>query len=278
MDRIVVATNLSSNSQTMLSYARVLARRFSAAVDVLHVIDLTLPARAVDGISAPAMDSILRQNRELLCEAAQSMPGIKAECVEVNGWDRPQAILDYAKRVDAGLLVMGTVAKQGLTRLVFGSTAEKVFRQARCPVLTVGPKVLPLHEEATLQSIIYVADFSPESARAAGIALAFAEDQGARLYVCHVVREKGHALTKTDEEWSKELSKMIPESAYEWCSPSCVVEHGDAAQTILKLADKVAADLIVLGSRKERPGVMYIQAGLTPTLLAKAKCPVLTIS
>ena len=39
------------------------------------------------------------------------------------------------------LIVMGTHGKTGLTKLILGSFAEDVFRQASCPVLTVGPSV-----------------------------------------------------------------------------------------------------------------------------------------
>ncbi|MDE1177140.1 MAG: universal stress protein [Edaphobacter sp.] len=278
IDRIVMATNLASNSLPMLSYTRALAVHFSARVDVLHVADLSLLARAAEGLSAPALDSILIQNRDLLCEAARRMQGIHAECVEIRGWDRSQAILDYADQVKAGLIVMGTSGRQGLTKIVFGSTAEAVFRHARCPVLTVGPKVKPLLEGELMNSILCAADFSAESVRAVGAALAFAEKQHARLYVCHVVKAKEEKLSRPDEEWRTELQRMIPASAYAWCSPSCVVEHGEAANVLLELAEKIHAQLIVLGSRKERFGQMLMQTGLTPALLAKATCAVLTIS
>jgi nucleotide-binding universal stress UspA family protein len=70
---------------------------------------------------------------------------------------------------------------------------------------------------------------------------------------------------------------MIPESAYDWCDPECVVEQGYAGEALLKLAERVQADLIVLGTRKASFFLTYIERGLTPELLAHAACPVMTI-
>ncbi|MHC4411232.1 MAG: universal stress protein, partial [Planctomycetota bacterium] len=51
---------------------------------------------------------------------------------------KPDAlILDAAKRYKAQLIVMGTHGRGGLEDLFLGSTAGKIVRKARCPVLTV---------------------------------------------------------------------------------------------------------------------------------------------
>ena len=48
-----------------------------------------------------------------------------------------EEILKKAQEVDASLIVMGTQGRTGLDHLLFGSTAESVFRRATCPVMTV---------------------------------------------------------------------------------------------------------------------------------------------
>jgi nucleotide-binding universal stress UspA family protein len=47
------------------------------------------------------------------------------------------AIVRAARRERAGLIVLGTHGRTGLTRILIGSVAERVVRTARCPVLTV---------------------------------------------------------------------------------------------------------------------------------------------
>lgn len=58
-------------------------------------------------------------------------------------------IVETAARVDASLLVMGTLARTGIAGLLVGNTAEKVLDQAPCSLLTVKPEdfVVPPVEE-----------------------------------------------------------------------------------------------------------------------------------
>ena len=111
-------------------------------------------------------------------------------------------------------------------------------------------------------------------------ALSFAQDSGAHLYYCYVAQDTGHArgdAQSQDADFKAALKKMIPESSYEWCTPEIVVEHGDAAESILELAERVHADLIVLGARNASFWLTHIEHGLTPDLLAEATCPVMTV-
>jgi len=80
-----------------------------------------------------------------------------------------------------------------------------------------------------------------------------------------------------DSNFKAGLQKMIPESTYEWCTPETVVEHGNASKAILELAERVGADLIVLGARQASFWLTHVEHGLTPDLLAEATCPVMTV-
>ena len=129
-------------------------------------------------------------------------------------------------------------------------------------------------------TIVYATDFSAEAAKAAVYALSFAQDGGAHLYFCHVLGLQAATSWRKealDAAFQTDLKRMIPESSYDWCNPECVIEHGDAAQAILELAERVQADLIVLGARKASFWLTHVERGLTPDLLAQATCPVMTV-
>lgn len=53
--------------------------------------------------------------------------------------DFSEEILNFAKEEQADMIVMGTHGRKGMDRLLFGSVAEKVLRQAPCPVVAVRP-------------------------------------------------------------------------------------------------------------------------------------------
>ena len=57
-----------------------------------------------------------------------------------------EKIIEAAKDKDADMIVMATHRRTGLSHALMGSVAEKVVRQAPCPVLTIRPKAEPLVE------------------------------------------------------------------------------------------------------------------------------------
>ena len=54
-----------------------------------------------------------------------------------------ETLLEIVRQKSIDLVVLGTHGRRGLNQLMLGSVAEKVFRLALCPVLTVGPKLRP---------------------------------------------------------------------------------------------------------------------------------------
>ena len=63
--------------------------------------------------------------------------GVKAETaqIESRGQLVSEAILADARRSRADVIVMGTHGRRGLNRLLLGSDAERVLREANVPVL-----------------------------------------------------------------------------------------------------------------------------------------------
>jgi nucleotide-binding universal stress UspA family protein len=260
-----------------------LARRFASTVEVTHIFDpsvvtaydeatLGFPARIKHEISQESLEEV---HSEFASE------GIKVSAIEQEGHFPAADLLKIAKRDGVDLIIAGTTSRAGLGRLILGSTAEGLIRNAHCPVLTIGPNVdLPTEIPPYFQTVIYATDLSPEAAKAAVYALSFAQDGGARLVVCYARNEtptKHHAKQIVDETFKKALEKLVPETAYDWCNPEFVVEHGEAAKAILSLAERIHADLIILGAHKSSFWLTHFERGIAPDLLAQARCPVMTI-
>ena len=62
------------------------------------------------------------------------LPGVS---IEVLFGDPGMEVAEYAKRENAGLIVMPSHGRTGLSRLLIGSVAERVVRLAHCPVLVL---------------------------------------------------------------------------------------------------------------------------------------------
>jgi nucleotide-binding universal stress UspA family protein len=283
LKKILLATDFSSASDKAASYARALARRFSSTVEIAHVFDpsiVTSYEEAIMGFPVNERRRIANESLERLRDDF-SASGINARTTSPEGHRPSPGLLKVAKEHEVDLIVAGTQSKSGVARLILGSTAEQLIRNAECPVLTVGPNAkLPGDAPLAFQTIVYATDFSAEAAKAAIYALSFAQESGAQLYFCYVLGLQTDTTAKREfleGAFQSALKRMIPESSYDWCSPECVVEHGNAAKAILELATRVHADLVVLGARKASFWLTYIERGLTPDLLAQATCPVMTV-
>ena len=283
VENILVATDFSAASGKAARYAAGIARHFGSRMEIVHIFDPSVVTSYEEAIIAmPAVDRKQISDENLSCFVNNlHLEGIETSILATEGHRPADALLEIAGEHQADLIVAGTEAKSGLARLILGSTAEKVLRGATCPVLTVGPMARdPKPGPLAFKTIIYATDFSPEAARAAMIALSFAQDSAAHLYCCCVLSLDDEGLRTRDdlqEGFGRRLREIVPESSYDWCTPESVIEYGDAAEQILRLAEKIDADLIVLGARRSSFWLTRVEGGLTASLLARAKCPVLTI-
>jgi universal stress protein A len=133
--RILVPTDFSRPSERALDYAHDLAQRFGASLHLLHVVNRPLLG---EGLAAEAYRSekfesdMVRGTESRLRKLAPD-----AAATDVVFGYTAKAIVDWASRVDADLIVMGSHGRTGMAHLMLGSVAEAVVRTAQCPVLTV---------------------------------------------------------------------------------------------------------------------------------------------
>jgi nucleotide-binding universal stress UspA family protein len=139
---ILVPTDFSAGSEAALAWARDLALRYEARLSLLHVV--TDP-RAV-GVWTPEVyvPPIAETQERLLREARERLElALPAEdrnrfglTVDARLGDVAENILNAAREQHVDLIVMGTHGRHGLAHLLLGSVAERVLRDATCPVLT----------------------------------------------------------------------------------------------------------------------------------------------
>jgi nucleotide-binding universal stress UspA family protein len=135
---ILYPTDFSAQSEHAFELACALARDYSARLVLLHVYPP--PIYPVFEGGAFPVDCETPPRGAVTAKEANQPPNLNVERVLVEG-DPAHEIVEAAKKYDAGLIVMGTHGRGGLTRLLMGSVAEVVNRKATCPVLTVRNKL-----------------------------------------------------------------------------------------------------------------------------------------
>jgi nucleotide-binding universal stress UspA family protein len=131
---ILHPTDFSEHSENAYQLACSLARDYDARLILLHVVPPPVAHGEVMARQQP--DGYYEQLEKELIRLQQLNPRVRIERRLEDG-DPEATILEVAEEVHCDLIVMGTHGRTGLGRLLMGSVAEAVLRQAPCPVLTV---------------------------------------------------------------------------------------------------------------------------------------------
>jgi type II secretory ATPase GspE/PulE/Tfp pilus assembly ATPase PilB-like protein/nucleotide-binding universal stress UspA family protein len=134
---ILFPTDYSATSNAALRYAVSLARQSQAALLVVYVEPPSIPPR---GTVEPPDDAGAIDEAALLAllasvTRAEQTP-VTYEIRRLRG-DPAQEIIRLAERERVALIVMATTGRTGLRRMLMGSVAEAVSREAPCPVLAL---------------------------------------------------------------------------------------------------------------------------------------------
>lgn len=281
---IAFATDLSPASYAALPFAAEFARHFGAKVFGFHVKSpsvYVIPEMPV----MPVPDEETRgAGQELGERLKDQLTGVPYEVVIGHG-DTWAALANLIEERKIDLIVIGTHGRTGLGKALLGSVAERIFRQAPCPVLTVGPHVSKDPERAIqTREILYATDFSAAARAAAPYAFSLAQESQAHLTLLHVVEkpQAGDLVNPAQVIHSalQLLRDMVPAEAGLWCEPHSEVEIGSPAEVILEMAGRRGADLIVLGIRKPTAPVglvTHFGQATAYKIVSEAKCPVLTV-
>ena len=138
---ILVAVDFSDSSDNAFRLALAMARNFSAKLLVLHVINEPVDLRGfyVPHISFEKLEEEIEEGANKMMDSfcRKNIADFdNYECLIVPGLPYEQ-IIGQAEERGADLIVLGTHGRTGLDHVLFGSTAEKVVRKSRLPVLTV---------------------------------------------------------------------------------------------------------------------------------------------
>jgi nucleotide-binding universal stress UspA family protein len=139
---ILAPTDFSAHSEKALRYACGLAERLGSELHLLHVLSEIIPA-GPDPLLMPVMPpEYYKENedraKETLGRLLNPSWGSPHSLVTAVQWGSPvEAIVSYACDHRVDLIVIATHGRTGLSHVLLGSVAERIVREAPCPVLTI---------------------------------------------------------------------------------------------------------------------------------------------
>jgi len=140
---ILVPIDFSIHSKNALTYAILIAERFRATLHLLYVVEPTIyPADLGFGqVVLPGVEDEVREKGgdELQALIVREI-GTRVKATSTVRTGSPhQEILREAVDRKVDMIVVATHGHSGVEHMLFGSTADRVVRNATCPVLTVRP-------------------------------------------------------------------------------------------------------------------------------------------
>lgn len=279
LKNILVPTDFSPTSTAALPFALTLARIYGATLLAYHVIPPE-PLEPVVTDRLPEQDDRgWEEARQNLTEFAheRSIGDIPVHCLLERG-DLVDALPAVIHDREIDLVVLGTHGRRGVSKLVLGSEAEKIYRSSPCPVLTVGPKVRA--GEWKLHRILCPVELAENPEPALHYALSLAEENEAEFIVMQSVPlVPWQHRESVAQQTCRRLESLVPEQAKDWCTPEFLVRWEHPAEAILLAATEREADLIVMGVRKSRATALssHLPWPVASEVVSRAPCPVLTV-
>jgi nucleotide-binding universal stress UspA family protein len=196
--------------------------------------------------------------------------GVAVEKVAIAGRLPALAIAEYLEREPYDLLVLATEGREGLARWLRSSVAESVARWSRTMTLFVPAdaerSLISLSDgNLSLESVLVPVDYSPNPQTAIEFARRVAEAIGEKavpIVLLHVGESDGPSFDLHDgATWG--FQRMH--------------RSGDPVEQILEVAERVAANLIVIPTTGRNGFLDAVRGSTTERVLRHARCPVLAV-
>ena len=282
----------SSLAEAIMPDVHAFAARLGARVTLLHIVEQHAPA-SIHG------DTHLSESGEAEQYLGALARPWSRDGVEV-GWhvhsDQPQnvakMIVDQAAELNADLIVLSTHGRGALREKLLGSIAQQVVHEGRVPVLLLRPAPDERHRPRPIQHILLPLDGEHVHETAIPIAVELAAKLGATIHLLSVVPTMETlsgdesapgtvlpgamraVLDFAQQGGADYLRRVRAEIA---SATTAEVARGDPARSIVSVAKRVNADLIVMATHGRMGMNAFWSASVAPKVLNEFNGPLLLL-
>ncbi len=304
--KILVPSDGSEHAGSVIKHALQFAAHIGAEdVRVIYVVDTT-PLEELTRINATVYekkdgDRILNAEEIYSAideRAKKSLDHIKEEVNAISDklgklkiefgirkGEPSTEILKEAESFGADMIIMGS--RRLGSRFALGSTADKVIRGAKIPVMVAGPN----SEFNEIKCILVPLDMSEYSEAAIGFAVELAKKLNSRIKLFHVVHESAvRYFSSISWFGEKEKQKLISEyrkaaeaylkekaNSISGVTVDIDVVAGEPVDEILQQADRDECQLIVMSTRGMGHVGRFLIGSVTGGVVNQAKIPVVVV-
>src|SRR5688572_24754321 len=272
---ILFPTDFSAHAHAALKYAAAFARHGRGRVFLFNVQDSKVPPDLPAQMKALASDPLLNE--------------VDAEPILVEGEPRVE-IANGAINHGIDLITVVMRERNRLSRAFVASIAEEIVAESPCAVLAIRPPQRDFVEksEIRLKRVLLATNFRPSSVAATQLATQISNQLGAELHAVYVIGdyfeqitvmfpEGGLAALMRLRSYAQERMGQLSRTSGD--STSTHIVEGRPYQEIVKLADTLDADLIVIGTAVHGSlfGNSQVLGSEIERVIRNAPCPVLCV-
>lgn len=301
--KILVPLDHSKTAESALPYARLLAQKLDAEVELLAVIDASeIASNALAehaALTGDVREYAIRSSAEYLAQIAKSLSGVRTHCRVEDGM--PAAvIIDAAAADQETLILMASHGRSGIHRWLLGSVAEKVLRGTSRPLLLIrASEEAPTVGEVFFDSIIVPLDGSALGETALEPAIDLARSMQMEIVVVRVYELPATAYYRGEDFPSAaqafvpsyaELVEAMSREAREYIDSKVnelrgrglekvrgQVMEGKAAEEIIKLAQGTKGSVIAMCTHGRSGLKRWVLGSVTEKVAHHTSTPVLVV-
>ena len=271
MKKILVPTDFSDQASYALEAAACIARKSNAELHLYHVIEVPDYPEITDIIAYRTLGStdVLEEIEKKLAQTAGCDQCSDIEVTYSVDFDTPyEKISRKAADGQFDLIVTGSHGRQGLNKILVGSTAEKVIQHAPCLVLTIKEPV----SYFSPSNIVFGSNFYGEIAEGFFALLDFADLYDATLHLLKV-NTRSHFETS---RYSRQLMESFAEEQKLSNYTINIYNDDSEEEGILHFARDMQADLICVPTHGKTGLSHLIGGSIAESVSEHAYRPVLT--
>ena len=272
MKTILVPIDFSSRSEYAAKLAAKIEKKTSCKVYLLHLVEL--PTGIVDmgagtNFSIPESMMYIRKVKEKIIELKDRFFSSKSNVTYAIRFENPHiGIQEYAKKIKAELIIMGSQGVSDFEEMIIGSNAEKTVRTSDIPVIVVKTD----SDSFKLKNLVFASNYKEENKEAFKKFLAFAKVFKPKIHLLKINTIGKFESTAVSKEKIHDFIEGIdmPKHTVNVYNDTSVVKG------IINFSRDIDADLIALCTHG-RSGLSHLFNGsITKSLSKSVLRPVIT--
>lgn len=270
MKRILVPTDFSKYAENALKAAAQIAKKNNSELFLLHMLELPsqMSDTITEGNSIPEVMFFIEKAREML-ESIKERPYLNGIIVNeaVLFESAFKGIIEFSKKNDIELIIMGSRGLSGFEEILIGSNTEKVVRHSEIPVLVIKKDTV----EFKAENIVFASDFSKEAKKPFKKLLKFAQIFDSTLNLVMICTPSSFKTTLVAEKFISDFAANFDLKKF----TSHIYNDANIEKGIINFSNSINADLIGMCTHNRTALSHFFNGSISEDLVNHSNKPVI---